>query len=417
MLTRRGFFRTGAAFTGAGLLSGCVPVLAGIGTGAGDLGAGFRPQPNANYDAWVAAFRGRALSEGITSTSFERAFRGAGYLPGVIERDRNQTEFRRSTEDYLALVASDEDVRLGRSRVGPRRATLADIEAQTGVDANVLGAIWGVETLFGTRLGEIPVISATSTLAWEGRRERFFTEQLMAALRIVQSGDTTPNRMTGSWAGAMGHTQLMPTVYQEYAVDFRGDGRRDIWSSDPTDGLASTANYLRRYRWQRGAPWGLEVHLPTGFDTSGTGRRAKRSVASWRSAGVVPAQGGTLPDHGSAGLHAPAGATGPAWILYENFDVILRYNPSTNYGIGVGYMADRLAGRGPLTRSFGPDATGLTQDERRLLQQRLNAAGYDAGTADGVVGTRTEAAIRAFQAARGLAVTGTPSRAVLDALS
>jgi lytic murein transglycosylase len=380
------------------------------------LGPEFRPRPNPDYDAWVAAFRQRALAEGITADTLDRGFEGQGFLPGVIDRDRNQTEFRRTTEDYLALVASEEDVALGRARVRGVQGTLGDISAQTGVAGDVLAAIWGVETRFGTELGAIPVISATSTLAWEGRRGRFFEAQLLAALRIVQTRDTTPDRMTGSWAGAMGHTQLMPTVYQDYAVDFRGDGRRDIWGEDPTDGLASTANYLLRHGWQRGRPWGMEVLLPEGFDTSVAGRGARRPATAWRAMGVRPASGGTLPDHGSAAIHAPAGAGGPAWILYRNFDVILRYNPSTNYGIGIGYMASRLGGGGPLSRAFGPDETGLTQDGRRELQRRLNAAGFEAGTPDGVIGRRTEAAIRAFQQARGLTVTGTASPELLALL-
>jgi membrane-bound lytic murein transglycosylase B len=364
-LTRRTALLCGAA----SVLSACIPVpVSRDGGGAPALGPEFRPQPNADYDAWVAAFRGRARAEGITEATLDRGFAGQGFLPGVVDRDRNQTEFRRTTEDYLALVASDEDVALGRSRVGPVRSTLADIERSTGVDANVLAAIWGVETRFGTRLGEIPVISATSTLAWEGRRGRFFEAQLLAALRIIQSGDTTTDRMTGSWAGAMGHTQLMPTVYQEYAVDFRGDGRREIWSGDPTDALASTANYLVRYNWQRGRPGATRCTCPQGFDTSGAGRRNARPVSVWRGAGVRLASGGPVPDHGEAAIHAPGGANGPAWILYRNFNTILRYNPSTNYGIGIGYMATRLAGGGRLSRSFGPDETGLTQAERRELQ-------------------------------------------------
>jgi membrane-bound lytic murein transglycosylase B len=411
-LTRRTVLLCGTASA----LSACIPVAATRDGGSPDLGPEFRPQPNADYDAWVAAFRARARAEGITEATLDRGFAGQGFLPGVVERDRNQTEFRRTTEDYLALVASEDDVALGRSRVGPVRSTLTDIERSTGVDANVLAAIWGVETRFGTRLGEIPVISATSTLAWEGRRGRFFEAQLLAALRIIQSGDTTTDRMTGSWAGAMGHTQLMPTVYQEYAVDFRGDGRREIWSDDPTDALASTANYLVRYNWRRGEPWGYEVHLPEGFDTAATGRNNARPVSVWRNAGVRLASGGAMPDHGQAAIHAPGGANGPAWVLYRNFNTILRYNPSTNYGIGIGYMATRLAGGGRLSRSFGPDETGLTQTQRRQLQERLNAAGFDAGTPDGVFGRRTEAAIRAFQQARGLPVTGVASAELLAML-
>ncbi|NKX43980.1 lytic murein transglycosylase [Roseicyclus persicicus] len=409
--TRRAVLAGGAA---AGLAA-CMPA-AGGGGDAGGLGPEFRPQPNPDYEAWVTAFRQRALAQGITAQTLDRGFRGQGFLPGVVERDRNQTEFRRSTEDYLALVASDDDLATGRGRVGPQRAVLAAIEAESGVDQNVLAAVWGLETRFGTRLGEIPVVSATSTLAWEGRRGRFFEAQLVAALRILQAGDTTTDRMVGSWAGAMGHTQLMPTVYEEYAVDFGGDGRREIWGDDPTDALASTAEYLRRHGWRRGQPWGLEVHLPAGFDTAATGRERRRPVSAWAAAGVRPARGGALPDPGEAAIHAPAGAGGPAWILYHNFNVILRYNPSTNYGIGVGYMADRLAGGGPLTRSFGPDETGLTQAERRELQERLSRAGFDAGTPDGVIGRRTEEAIRGFQAARGLPVDGRPSPAILAML-
>jgi membrane-bound lytic murein transglycosylase B len=408
--------RAALLMAGASTLSACIPVAVTRDTAPAGLGPEFRPQPNADFDAWVAAFRTRARAVGITDATLARGFEGQGFLPGVVERDRNQTEFRRTTEDYLALVASEEDIATGQPRVRAVRSVLADIERATGVDADVLAAIWGVETRFGTRLGEIPVVSATSTLAWEGRRGRFFEAQLLAALRIIQSGDTTTDRMTGSWAGAMGHTQLMPTVYQEYAVDFRGDGRREIWSDDPTDALASTANYLVRYNWRRGEPWGYEVHLPEGFDTSVTGRRNARPVSVWRNAGVRLASGGALPDHGEAAIHAPAGPTGPAWVLYRNFNTILRYNPSTNYGIGIGYMANRLGGGGPLTRSFGPDETGLTQAERLELQQRLNAAGFDAGTPDGVFGRRTEAAIRGYQQAQGLTVTGVASPALLASL-
>ncbi|MDG3043012.1 lytic murein transglycosylase [Roseicyclus marinus] len=407
------------AGTAAAGVAGCVPSLGGtggVGAGGPSRDPDLRPQPNADYDAWVAAFRGRAQAQGITAATLDRGFRGQGFLPGVVERDRNQTEFRRSTEDYLALVASEEDVATGRARVAPHRSVLSQIEQSYGVDADVIGAIWGLETRFGTRLGDIPVISATSTLAWEGRRGRFFEAQLIAALRILQAGDTTTDRMLGSWAGAMGHTQLMPTVFEDYAVDFTGDGRRDIWGADPTDALASTAEYLRRAGWRQGEPWGLEVHLPTGFDTARTGRDTRRAVADWAAAGVRPARGGALPDPGPAAIIAPASAEAPAWIVYHNFNMILRYNPSTNYGIGVGYMADRLAGGGPLSRGWGPDDTGLTQAERVELQGLLNRIGFDVGTPDGVVGRRTEAAISAYQQSQGLPVDGRPSPGLLQRL-
>jgi membrane-bound lytic murein transglycosylase B len=340
-LTRRTVMLCGSA----SVLSACIPVAVTRDTAPAGLGPEFRPQPNADYDAWVAAFRTRARAVGITDATLARGFEGQGFLPGVVERDRNQTEFRRTTEDYLALVASEEDIATGQPRVRAVRSVLADIERATGVDADVLAAIWGVETRFGTRLGEIPVVSATSTLAWEGRRGRFFEAQLLAALRIIQSGDTTTDRMTGSWAGAMGHTQLMPTVYQEYAVDFRGDGRREIWSDDPTDALASTANYLVRYNWRRGEPWGYEVHLPEGFDTTGTGRSNARPGLGLAQRGRAAGLGRGDPRPWAGRDPRACGArTGPAWVLYRNFNTILRYNPSTNYGIGIGYMAD-AAGR------------------------------------------------------------------------
>lgn len=220
--------------------------------------------PNAGYDAWVASFRPRAASAGVSQAVIERAFRDAGFLPGVIERDRNQTEFTRTLEDYLSIAASDEKVAQGRAAFDRHRAALSAIEAQYGVEAEIVTAIWGVESNFGTRRGDIPLISALSTLAYDGRRGAFFEPQLVAALKILDRGDTTPDRMVGSWAGAMGHTQFIPTSYQAYAVDFTGDGRRDIWSDDPADALASAAAYLSRSGWRRGNPWATEAVDGTG---------------------------------------------------------------------------------------------------------------------------------------------------------
>ena len=389
--------------------------LGAPGDGGPSQDPAFQPQADRDFEAWLAAFRPRAQAQGIRAETLDRGLADAGVLPGVIERDRNQTEFRRSTEDYLALVVSESDVSLGRERFARHRAVLGEIEARYGVPAEISAAVWGVESAFGTRLGDIPVISAVATLAWEGRRGRFFEAQLIAALRILQNGDTTADRMLGSWAGAMGHTQLIPTTYEEYAVDFRGDGRRDIWTNDPTDALASTARYFQRFGWRTGQPWGMEVRLPDGFSAP-TGRDERRSVAEWSALGLRLPGGGALPDHGSAAVHAPGGPGSPAWILYHNFNVILRYNASTNYGIGVGYMAHRLGGGGPLQQSFGADATGLTQPQRQELQRLLTQAGFDAGPADGVIGSGTEAAIEAYQAANGLAVTGEPSLDLLRRL-
>ena len=299
----------------------------------------------------------------------------------MVTRDRNQTEFDRTLEDYLSIAASDERVAKGRAAFARHRGLLDALEARYGVEGEIVAAIWGLESLYGERRGDVPVVSATSTLAYDERRGRFFERQLLAALRILQRGDVTPDRLTGSWAGAMGHTQFIPTSYQEYAVDFTGDGRRDIWSEDPTDALASTAAYLARSGWRRGLRWGGLV---------GPGAAAGR---------VVQPQPG-----------------GPRFAVTGNFEVIKRYNDSDAYAIGVGHLADRIAGAGPLQASFPPDAAGMTKADRIALQRRLTARGFDAGGADGVIGPDTRRAISAYQASRGLPAAGEPSMELLRSL-
>lgn len=371
--------------------------------------------PNAGYDAWVAGFRGRALGNGISEGTYDTAFRGAGFLPGVVERDRNQTEFTRTLQDYLAIAASDERLTKGRAAVQSYGGVLAEVEARFGVEASVVAAVWGLESFFGERRGTVPVISALSTLAFDGRRGAFFESQLIAALKILQNGDVSAAGMTGSWAGAMGHTQFIPTSYLAYAVDFRGDGRRDIWADDPTDALASTGAYLANSGWTRGQPWGVEVQLPD--ELGGPfGRGSTQSVGQWMAAGVRDMNGGQVPDHGGASVIIPAGRFGPAFMTFRNFTVITRYNNAENYVIGVGHLSDRLRGGGPVRGAFPPDAAGMTIDQRQALQRGLTAAGFDTEGADGVIGAKTRTAISAYQASRGLPVTGEPSLELLRGL-
>lgn len=411
MITRRVFSLTAAG----ALLAGCV----GGGTrgGAGLSGsretAAPRAVANPGWDAWVEGYKARATGRGISSATVNSAFRSAGFLPDVIEKDRNQTEFRRSLEDYLSIAASDERISLGRQMMARYGGVLAQIESRYGVEGHVVAAFWGLESFFGTRRGNVPVVSALSTLAYDGRRGAFFEGQLDGALRILQSGDTTPERMIGSWAGAMGHTQFIPTSYLQYAVDFTGDGRRDIWSDDPTDALASTANYVKRTGWQTGLPWGMEVVLPSDFNPGLLGRGKGKSAAEWSALGVSRAGGGAL---ASGSIIAPGGVGTPAFLLTQNFNVILRYNNAENYAIGIGHLADRLRGGGPVRAAFGPDANGLTKAQRQELQSRLTAQGFDTGGTDGVIGPKSREAISAFQARRGMAVTGEPSPALLAAL-
>lgn len=366
--------------------------LTACGTGGGALGpsggsaatglpADLRPTPNAAYDAWVANFRGRAAGQGISAATLSTGFRGTGYLPGVVRRDRNQTEFTRTLEDYLAIAASDERVSKGRAAFARHRSTLAAVEARYGVPAEVVTAVWGLESFYGERRGNVPVISSTSTLAFDGRRGAFFEKQLVAALKILQSGDTTPGNLIGSWAGAMGHTQFIPTSYQAFAVDFNGDGRRDIWSENPADSLASTAAYLSRNGWTTGVRWGGEV-----------GNGAPQGS-------IIQPQPG-----------------GPRFAVTRNFRVIKRYNNSDSYAIGVGHLADRIAGGGPIRGSFPPDKFGLTKDDRIRLQERLTAKGFDTDGADGVIGPNSRKAISAYQASIGVPATGDPSPELLRSL-
>lgn len=370
-----------AAAYGLAACGGPTPQNAGGPTANAQLPADLRPVRNAGYDKWVAEFRNRAAARGISQSVLAGAFRRAGFLPGVVTRDRNQTEFKRSLEDYLSIAASDERIQKGRAALARHRSTLTSLESRFGVDARIVTAIWGLESMYGERRGNVPVISALSTLAYDGRRGRFFESQLIAALRILQRGDVTPARMLGSWAGAMGHTQFIPTSYQAYAVDFNGDGRRDIWSDDPTDSLASTASYLARNGWTRGQTWGREVGAGSG------------------QAGVIQPQAG-----------------GPRFAVTGNFRALKRYNNSDAYALGVGHLADRIGGAGPLRTAFPPDANGLTKKDRQALQRRLMAKGFDTGGSDGVIGPKTREAIRAYQNRQGLSPTGAPSIALLQSL-
>lgn len=412
-----GFSRRGALFLGSvALLSACVS-----GGRSGGGGGGYRAPdpaprvvPDAGWDAWVTGFKGRAAGRGISQSTLHAAFRGAGFIPEVIEKDRNQTEFTRTLEDYLNIAASDERVSLGRQKFAQYGGVLSAIESRYGVEGHVVAAVWGLESFFGTRRGNVPVVSALSTLAYEGRRGEFFEGQLVAALKILQAGDVSAQGMTGSWAGAMGHTQFIPTSYLAFAVDFTGDGRRDIWSEDPTDALASTAAYLAKSGWTRGLPWGMEVTVPAGFNAGLLGRGKGQSAEAWSGLGVRAADGRALA--GGSIIAGGNGGGGPYFLLTQNFATILRYNNAQNYAIGVGHLSDRLLGRGPVQASFGPDAAGMTKADRQELQERLTAAGFDTGGTDGVMGAKTKAAISAYQASLGLPVTGEPSLEVLRRL-
>ncbi len=371
---------------------------------------------NLGFDRWISGFRGRALAKGIRAQVFDAAFQGVQYNTDVIQRDRNQSEFTKQIWEYLDSAASETRVRNGQAALRDNRRLLAEIEARYGVEAEVVTAVWGLESAYGTYRGTIPIIEALATLAFDGRRGRFFEEQLVAALKIVQSGDVRPRDMTGSWAGAMGHTQFIPTSYLAYAQDFRGDGKRDIWSDDPTDALASTAAYLARFGWTKGQPWGVEVRLPRGFDYALTGERIKKSPADWAALGVRDMGGGKVPNHGRASILLPAGAQGAAFMIFDNFHVIERYNTADAYVIGVGHLSDRIAGKPPIRAGWPRGDRNLRFAEKQEMQRLLTRAGFDTQGVDGVIGPNTIAAIRAFQRRAGLTPDGYASYEILRRL-
>lgn len=368
------------------------------------------------FEDWIKGFHTRALRQGISADVFDRAFAGVQYDADVIRRDRNQSEFTKTIWDYLDSAASDARVNNGKAALRKHGALLDRIEAQYGVDKDVIVAIWGLESAYGTFRGTNTVIGSLATLAYDARRSDFFEEQLIEALKILQSGDVRLANFKGSWAGAMGHTQFIPTSYQSLAVDFDGDGKRDIWSDDPADALASTANYLAKNGWIKGAPWGVEVRIPQGFDYTLANRDILRMPSEWAQIGIVDLDGKAVPDHGSASVLLPAGAKGAAFLIFKNFDVIETYNTADAYVIGVGHLSDRITGAGPIRSDWPRQDRALTFDERIEMQRLLTAKGFDTKKIDGKIGPLTINAVRAFQTSIGDIPDGYASLNILKKL-
>jgi membrane-bound lytic murein transglycosylase B len=374
------------------------------------------PRP-ADFEAWKRSFRRRALAVGIRPATFDAAFAGVGVNARVLELDAYQPEFVRPIWEYLDRAVSESRIASGRESAADQAGTLHRIEDRYGVDIGVVAAIWGIESAYGHNYGSIPVIESLATLAYDGRRRDFAEEQLIAALRILQSGDVAPGRMVGSWAGAMGHTQFIPTSFEAYAVDFTGDGRRDVWATDPADALASTANYLARHGWQRAEPSVIEVELPQGFDYGLADDETRKSAAEWQALGVRARRGALLPSD-SVTILLPAGARGPAFAAYPNFRVIKRYNNATSYALAVALLAAQIDGsiRFGLTPAMDWPRTDrpLSRDETKELQRRLTGLGYSTQGVDGIVGPNTRSAIRSFQASAGMVPDGYLSTALLE---
>ncbi len=368
------------------------------------------------FETWAREFRPRAIEQGISAATFDRAFEGVKFDRKVVERDRNQSEFTKTLWDYLDSAASDARIRNGKAALKKHRSLLEKIEAEYGVQKEIVVAIWGLESAYGTFRGSTPVIEAMASLAYDARRAEFFEGELIHALKILQDGHTSEKNLRGSWAGAMGHTQFMPGSFQRLAVDYNDDGKRNIWGDDPTDALASTANYLKANGWKNGVPWGVEVTIPEGFDYMEAKREITRLPSAWARKGVLGLDGKPIKDFAPASVLLPAGHTGAAFLIFDNFEVIETYNTADAYVIGVGHLADRIKGGGAIKGTWPRKDRALTYQERIELQKRLTAAGFSTEGIDAKIGPLTIEAVRQYQRSLGLVPDGYASLAVLNRL-
>lgn len=379
----------------------------------------------ASFEACVSGLRQTALAQGIRATTFDQSMKGVEPDEDVLKSYDYQPEFKTAIWDYVSGLVDEERVTDGRQLLEQWSSVLAQAEQKFGVDRNVIVAVWGVESNFGRIQGKRELVRSLTTLVCANKRQAFFRDELIATLRIIQSGDIVPESLVGSWAGAFGQTQFMPTTYQRLAIDFDGDGRRDIVSSVP-DALGSTANYLYRAGWVAGEPWGYEVQLPANY-AGPSGRRTKQSLAQWASLGIKRIEPGqsaggqagaaqTTPANNQAALILPAGVNGPAFLVFRNFDAIYSYNAAESYALSIAHLSDRLRGGAGFSTPWPTDDPGTSRAERREVQQRLLALGYEIGIADGLVGDKTRKAISAFQTSVGMTADGRAGQQVLKAL-
>lgn len=373
--------------------------------------------PRGDFAAYVRSLWPKAESAGISVETFNAAFAGVVPDERILAKRSAQPELERPVWEYLEQIVNEKRYTMGVAALQQESGLLDAIEATYGVPRDVLVAVWGIESLYGTNTGPFSVIRSLATLGWsKGHRARFAEQQLIAALKILQHGDVSPDKLTGSWAGAMGHTQFIPTTYLAYAVDFDKDGRRDIWSSN-VDALASAAHYLKANGWHAGEPWGYEVKLPRGFDYTQAGLATKKTVAAWRDLNVSRVDGGKLASSTLKGsILLPAGARGPALLVLGNFRALLHYNNAESYGLAVGWLAARLSDKTFLVTPWPKDLRPLQKAERQEMQRLLISRGYAISHADGTVRAETRAAVRAYQHSKGLPEDGFPTEDLLEEL-
>lgn len=369
-----------------------------------------------DFASWLVAFKLEASAAGISKATLEEAFEGVEPLSEVVELDRKQPEFTQTFWRYLDRRVTQQRIEQGRKLLAKHRRLFKEVQARYGVPPRFLVAFWGLESNFGKHMGDTPVISSLATLAYDRRRSEFFRGQLLDALRIADGGHADLAQLKGSWAGAMGQLQFMPSTYLNYAVDGDGDGRRDIWTSYP-DIFASAANYLSSIGWRGREIWGREVRLPSGFDLSLADLDIKKPISAWHRLGVRRANGRRLPRARMEGsIVLPGGHGGPAFLVYQNFESILIWNRSLLYALSVGQLSDQLIRLGGLRAKRPPNERPLRRQEVLELQTLLVSRGFDPGELDGVMGSQTRAAIRAYQVHAKLPADGYPTPALLAGL-
>ena len=368
------------------------------------------------FDRCLTGVRSQAVAAGVTGAVFDSHVRPVTPDLSVLKLLDSQPEFKTPIWDYLAALVDAERVEDGQAMLRLHAGTLAEVQTRYGVDPATVVAVWGVESNFGKTFGKRPLLTSLTTLSCLGRRQAFFRGELIATLQIVQAGDVAADQLLGSWAGAFGHTQFMPSTYRRIAVDFDGDGRRDLVGSVP-DALASTANYLKRSGWRTGEPWGYEVRVPAGVDTAMSGRTSRRPLSYWTGRGISRVDGTSIaPLETAAALVMPAGRAGPAFLVFKNFDAIYSYNASESYAFAIALLANRLRGQGGLVTAWPTNDPGLSRRERRELQALLLQRGHDIGEVDGMIGSASRVAITSEQQRLGMPADGRAGQGILAAL-
>lgn len=369
----------------------------------GSVSAAERITPNSSgFAAWVKDFNEEASKAGISSATRIEALGGLQFNPKVLERDAYQPEFVKPVWGYLETAVSPTRVRNGRTKFASHKTLLREVTEKYQVPPQLITAIWGLETAYGATFGGYNVVEALATLGYAGRRQDYWRQELMSALRIIDHGDIAAGGMIGSWAGAMGHTQFMPSSYQTRAVDYNGNGKRDIWN-EMGDVFASTSNFMNKAGWRPEESWGAAVKLPANFDWALADRSVQKTVADWAALGVKPVSGKQLPSStGEAWILLPAGHRGPAFIVLPNFRAIMRYNNSTSYALAIGLLSDRIAGAREQRFNWPTNLQALTREQRKELQSLLTAKGFDTQGIDGILGSNSRNALRAWQLQNGL---------------